>query len=190
MNGDWYPWSEVRNGNSAGQYVAAWRHVHDIFAAVGATNVSWVWSPNTTYAGSIPLSRLYPGGAYVDWVGIDTYNWGSNPARGGWQSFAQGVTPTYDTVAALAPEKPMMLPEVGSTESGGSKAAWITDALTSIPTAFPRIRAVVWFNWDVEMDWSIESSKSAQTAFATGIASPVYTGSEFSAQPPGPIPAP
>ena len=45
MNGDWFPWSEGVNGNPSGEYVAAWRHVHDIFAAVGATNVTWVWCP-------------------------------------------------------------------------------------------------------------------------------------------------
>ena len=189
MNGDWYPWSESANGNSAGQYVAAWRHVHDIFTEVGATNVTWVWSPNTTYPGSIALSGLYPGDAYVDWVGIDAYNWGANPDRDGWQSFAQVVTPTYDELAAIAPSKPVMLPEVGSSELGGSKAAWITDALATIPIAFPRIRAVVWFNWDTDgMNWTIESSESARSAFAAGIASPVYAGSEFSALPSGPIP--
>ena len=31
MNGDWFPWSEGVNGNQSGEYVAAWRHVHDIF---------------------------------------------------------------------------------------------------------------------------------------------------------------
>src|SRR5690349_23517579 len=50
MNGWWEPWAEGRlsngaiiNGNSPGDYVIAWRHVHDIFTSVGATNVSWVW---------------------------------------------------------------------------------------------------------------------------------------------------
>ena len=191
MNGNWYPWSENANGNSAGQYVAAWRHVHDIFTEVGATNVTWVWCPNTTYPGSIALSGLYPGDAYVDWVGTDAYNWGSNPTRDGWKSFAQVVSPTYAELAGIAPTKPVMLPEFGSSENGGSKAAWITDALTTIPTAFPRIRAVVWFNWDTEGEnWSIESSDSARSAFAAGIASPVYAGSEFSAQPSGPVPGP
>ena len=33
------------NGNQPGEYVAAWRHVHDIFTAVGATNATWVWCP-------------------------------------------------------------------------------------------------------------------------------------------------
>src|SRR5207302_1992235 len=27
-------------------YVKAWRHIHDIFVAAGATNVAWVWCPN------------------------------------------------------------------------------------------------------------------------------------------------
>ena len=31
MNGDWFPWSEGVNGNTAGQFVAAWRHVHKLF---------------------------------------------------------------------------------------------------------------------------------------------------------------
>ena len=41
MNGYWFPWSEQVNGNKAGQFVQAWRHVHDIFTAQGATNVTW-----------------------------------------------------------------------------------------------------------------------------------------------------
>jgi hypothetical protein len=45
MNGNWFPWSEGVNGNQPGEYVAAWRHVHDLFVAAGATNVSWVWCP-------------------------------------------------------------------------------------------------------------------------------------------------
>src|SRR5205823_10852101 len=57
MNGDWRPWSERVNGNHPGDFVAAWRHLHDLFAAAGASNVRWVWSPNVVYPGSIPLSR-------------------------------------------------------------------------------------------------------------------------------------
>ena len=36
MNGNWFPWSEGVNGNQSGEFVAAWRHVHDIFTSVGA----------------------------------------------------------------------------------------------------------------------------------------------------------
>src|SRR3712207_8531028 len=57
MNGDWHPFSEKRNGNQPGEYVKAWRHVHDIFTAVGANNATWVWCPNTEYHASIKPLR-------------------------------------------------------------------------------------------------------------------------------------
>ena len=71
MNGNWYPWAEGVNGNGAGDYVAAWRHVHDIFTRAGADNVQWVWNPNVPYYGSTPLDGLYPGADYVDVVALD-----------------------------------------------------------------------------------------------------------------------
>ncbi|MCP6769210.1 hypothetical protein NL529_30625, partial [Klebsiella pneumoniae] len=29
--------------SSPASYVRAWRHIHDVFIAAGATNVAWVW---------------------------------------------------------------------------------------------------------------------------------------------------
>lgn len=173
MNGDWYSWSEGRNGNTIGQYVQAWQHVHDIFTQVGATNVTWVWCVSAEYPGSKSLESLYPGDAYVDWVGIDGYNF---PRKAGWQSFAAVFGPTYDHLQRLAPTKPVMIAEFGSSESGGSKADWITDALaTQLPQNFPNIKAVVWFNWNLEGEkWVLESSQAATNAFAGAINSARY----------------
>ena len=42
MNGNWYPWSEQLNGNGPGDYVAAWRHIHDVVASTGTSNVTWL----------------------------------------------------------------------------------------------------------------------------------------------------
>ncbi len=183
MNGNWFPWSEGVNGNGAGAYVAAWRHVHDIFAAAGATNATWVWCPNVDPAGTMQdLSSLYPGDDYVDWTGLDGYNWGTNPASPkGWRSFDQLYRDTYDEIVAeIAPSKPMMIGEMGATEHGGSKAAWIEDALARIPAEYPQIRAVLWFDkLDDGMDWPIESSQSSIAAFARGIQNPVYVGNSY-----------
>src|ERR1051326_8974654 len=85
MNGNWYPWSELRNGNHAGDFVRAWRHVHDIFTSVGATNATWVWTINGVFSTSIPLPGLYPGDSYVDWTGMDAYNRASGPTS--WLTF-------------------------------------------------------------------------------------------------------
>jgi hypothetical protein len=183
MNGNWFPWAEGVNGNQAGQYVAAWRHVHDIFTAVGATNVSWVWCPNVEWNGTLAnIASTYPGGEYVDWTGLDGYNWGTNPAHPGrWETFRQLYRSTYRYITeTVAPSKPMLIGEVGSTEDGGSKATWIREMLSQIPTEYPKIRALLWFDkFDSGMDWPVETSSTAEAAFAEAIQNPAYEGNVF-----------
>jgi len=192
MNGNWFPWSEGVNGNQSGEYVAAWRHVHDIFDAVGADNVSWVWCPNVDSAHKLQtsLAANYPGDDYVDWTGLDGYNWG--PSKGGWISFSQLYGATYHEITdTIAPGKPLMIGEMGSTENGGSKANWISQALAEIPTAFPNIRAMLWFDtFDDGMDWPIETSDSATGAFAAGVQAPAYQGNSYADLPAGAIAPP
>ena len=194
MNGTWFPWSEGVNGNQPGEFVAAWRHVHDIFTAVGATNATWVWCPNVDQTGKMQdLAPLYPGDEYVDWTGLDGYNWGTNPAKPDrWRSFDQLYDSTYhEIVDTIAPSKPMVIGEVGSTEYGGSKADWIGEMLSELPTEYPKIRGLLWFEkFDDGMDWPIETSSSATSAFASGIQNPSYLGNEFGGLGSGPIPPP
>jgi hypothetical protein len=183
MNGHWFPWHEGVNGNQPGEFVTAWRHVHDIFAAVGATNATWVWCPNVEYSGATPLASDYPGDAYVDWVGLDGYNWGTNPNQPDkWKSFEQVYRASYQNIVAkIAPSKPMMIGEIASSEYGGSKAAWIKDMLARIPGEYPKIRALLWFDkYDSNMDWPLETSSTATAAFAEGIQNPAYVGNTFS----------
>ncbi|HVV89017.1 MAG TPA: glycosyl hydrolase [Solirubrobacterales bacterium] len=195
MNGDWFPWAAGANGNTAADYVAAWRHVHDIFTEVGATNATWVWCPNVDPDHTMQsLSSLYPGNEYVDWTCLDGYNWGTNPsAPWGWGSFAKIFRSTYDEVTEqIAPEKPMIVGETAATEYGGSKAEWISEMLSKVPTAFPKIRGLLWFEkYDDGMDWPIETSPSSVAAFAEGIQNPAYATNSFAdLETDGPIPPP
>lgn len=173
MNGDWYPWAEAANGNRPGEYVLAWRHVHDLFVEVGATNVAWVWSPNVAFPGSTPIRKLYPGDAYVDWVGLDGYNWGTAKEGSRWTRFDNLFGPSLREVRLMAESKPVMIAEVASAEEGGSKATWISDFFGSLPR-HPEIAAFVWFDHEKEADWRIASSDSARSAFARGVADPRY----------------
>jgi len=191
MNGGWFPWSEGVNGNQPGEYVAAWRHVHDIFTEVGADNATWVWCPNVDPAGKMQdLASLYPGDEYVDWTGLDGYNWG--PKKGGWAGFDHLYRGTYSRIAgSVAPGKPLMIGEMGSTETGGSKAGWISDALAAIPSEYPQVRAVLWFDkFDDGMDWPIETSSGAAEAFAEGIGDSAYRGNAYEDLSTSPIPPP
>jgi beta-mannanase len=195
MNGYWFPWSEIANGNSRGQFVQAWRHIHDVFTSVGARNVTWVWCPNIVFAGSSwpSLASLYPGDAYVDWTCTDGYNWGPDyPTNGGWMNFKDLFGYTYDELAKVAPNKPMMIGECASTETGGSKAEWIMDALgTQLPKTFPRIRAVLWYNWVMDsVDWRVESSQYSVNGFKSAIGSSYYVPAKPGGYTASPIPAP
>ncbi len=184
MNGRWFPWGWGAQGNGDTAYVEAWRHVHDIFASAGATNVSWVWCPNTDPKGVFgPIQELYPGSAYVNWTCMDVYN-SDQP----WTSFAGLFSSTYATIRALAPDKPMLIAETATTEHGGSKSAWITQALTQIPLEFPLVRGIAWFEKYAQgFDWPVETSGSSKRAFRNAIQSSLYVGNQFSSLADGPI---
>ena len=177
MNGNWYSWG--RNPD----YVDAWRHFHDLVEEEGATNVTWAWVVDAIW--SDPASdptAYYPGDRYVDWVGMDAYNWGLNPLQPDkWRDPEEVVDPTVELLTRIAPGKPMCICEDASTEVGGDKAAWITDMLGTYLPAHPEIKAYLWFNWNVgqagkagEWDWPIESSAAAEEAFRQGIQNPLY----------------
>jgi hypothetical protein len=193
MNGNWTPWFEGNSGNSAGQFVRAWHHVHDVFTSVGATNVTWVWCPNVENASTTPLEDLYPGNAYVDWAGLDGYNFSSDVDFGTWRSFSQIFSATYQHMLRLIPPTmPIMIGEIGSVEHGGSKATWITDALsTQLPTHYPRLKALVWFeDSDGAINLRFDTTPSALAAFQKAIGASTYQVNKYSALNQSPIPAP
>ncbi|MHA7179252.1 glycoside hydrolase family 26 protein [Arthrobacter sp. MDB2-24] len=169
MNGNWYPWAEGVNGNGAGDYIAAYRHVHDVVASTGATNISWVWNPNVPYWGSTPLDQLYPGGDYVDVVALDGYNWGTSQSWSAWQEpevlFGEGIT----QLRQLAPGTPIMIAETASSEVGGSKPQWITTLFRYV-SAQQDVVALVWFHINKEADWRINSTSASADAFKAGLA--------------------
>jgi hypothetical protein len=175
MNGQWFYWGTRPgvNVNTPADYVAAWRHVHDIFTAAGATNVLWVWCPNADPLGEMTsLSRLYPGNAYVDWTCLDGYNFGRP-----WRSFTSIYERSYRQIRRLAPTKPMILGEVASTGHHGNKPRWIRNMFQAFDTRFRHIHGFLW--WDEygshhpghPGDWPIETSRASSTAFRRGISS-------------------
>jgi beta-mannanase len=188
MNGTWFSWSPGVNGNSVSDWINAWKHVHDVFVAEGATNVKWVWSPYVNCSGCSSLKSVYPGDAYVDWTALDGYNWGTSQSWSTWQTATQIFQSSYNAIlvgtrkkAAIAPNKPYMIAETASAEAGGSKANWITDLYNAaIPNNMPLTRAVVWFSADKtsqgETNWRVDSSNESLAAYKAIAAQAAWQG--------------
>jgi hypothetical protein len=158
MNGSWYPWGDT-GSNTPAQEIAAYRHVHDLFVAAGATNVKFVWCPNVDFA----ISTYYPGDAYVDYAAIDGYN-NAIP----WRSFSNIFGPTYTSIAAVS-SKPIFIAETSCVEGGTGKAAWITDMFSQITAKYPRIVGVCWFDASLTYDWRVDTSAASVAAFKAGV---------------------
>ena len=176
MNGNWNSWSPGVNGNTASQYVSVWRRVRGIFGQEGATNVRWVWSPNVESDSSVPFSKVYPGDAHVDWIGIDGYNWGTTQSWSSWTGLAEVFGLSYGKLVDLT-DKPIMIAETASTELGGDKAAWIRQGfLDEVLFRLPRVRAIIYFHENKETDWRVDSSPASLAAYSEMAASSFYQG--------------
>lgn len=194
MNGTWYPWSELNgagkpiNGNGPGDYVKMWRHVHDIFQQEGANSlVIWVWAPNIvnnmqppSHATQAFLNGYYPGDDYVDWVGLSGYL--RPPWRAGNDfTFSYTYDASLNQLRALT-SKPILLAEVGASETGGHKPTWVTSFFDGF--ADPKNADIIGFSWfslaitsyvggeRSTNDWRIDSRSDSLAAFSRGIARP------------------
>ncbi|QJU53467.1 glycosyl hydrolase [Herbiconiux sp. KACC 21604] len=162
-------------GHDPELYVAAYRHVHDLVSAEADGKVVWVWAPNNVDSdGAPPALDYYPGDDYVDWTGMDGYNWGTSEPGFAWQSFEEVFADLYDELHTLG--KPIIVAETASAEEGGSKANWIRSIPDTLRERFPDIKAVVWFDIDKERDWRIRSSEESAAAFETLAAESIVAG--------------
>jgi hypothetical protein len=168
---------------SPASYIAAWRHLHDLFEDQGATNAIWVFCPGAPGFQTGRAQLYYPGSRYVDWVCADGYNWAPVKPGNTWQRFGQIFGPFYSW--AVASGKPVMIGETGALEGApGAKARWIGDARRSIEQHMTQIRAFVYFDHSPVEDghlynWRVDSSAPALLAYRK-MANDAY----FSATPP------
>jgi Glycosyl hydrolase family 26 len=173
MNGGWYKWGDGSPGNTATDYIAAWRHVVRLFRSHGANNVRWVWSPNAMWGRQYPFKKFYPGDRWVDWVALDGYNWGSLKGSG-WRGMRVIFQSSYAKMRSLT-HKPLMIAETAAPEAGGDKARWIRNGfLRTLPRYMPAVRAVIWFDRIKETDWRVNSSAAALRAYRQVVALPRY----------------
>lgn len=157
MNGDWYAWGSGRT--PARVFVAAWRHVVEVFRARGARNVTWLWTVNTVWAGSAPLRQWWPGAGYVDWVGIDGYF-----VRAA-DTFGSVFGATIAQVRGITGD-PVLVSETAVGPIAG--AGKIADLFAGARAA--RVAGLVWFDQAqhdgiYHQDWRLEDSPARLAEF-------------------------
>ncbi|MFG1779158.1 glycosyl hydrolase [Micromonospora sp. NPDC049051] len=149
MGFDHEPEDEPAKGSDA-DFVRAWRHVHDRFAAAGAHNAVWVWTMMGWSGHYDRYVGLYPGDRYVDWVGYDPYNF--HVCTGGkvWKSPATTIGGFYRWLDEnrLGAGKPRMLAEFGTNFDAAdpdAKRRWFEEFPAALK-AHPKIKAAIYFN--------------------------------------------
>jgi mannan endo-1,4-beta-mannosidase len=162
MNGNWYPWGTDQTTASA--FVAAWRHIHDLFIQAGASNVIWVWNPNIINpVPQVQLQPYWPGDAYVDWVGITGYFPTSGP-----ETFATLYGPTMAEIKQFT-TKPIIIAET-SVETGPSEVQAVHSLVSGVKRHHD-VLGFIWFDFNKDgADWQIESRPTVRAEMAAEIA--------------------
>jgi len=197
VNGDWFPWNGKYNGGGVTteygddtkpdgpeRFIAAYRHIIDLFREEGATNVTWVYhlnaisSPNVAWNGRM---SYYPGDAYIDWIGVSVY--GAQRPRDPWTSFTSVFDEAYREITA-ATQKPIAVVEFGVAEGRNdkdSKAEWLEETFSAFKGgSYPRVRALSywhsrWTNADGSVsNLRIDSSAESLAVFEHELQHPMF----------------
>jgi hypothetical protein len=175
MNGNWYPWGAAVGGNSSASYILMWQRVRGIFWAKGldARTVQWIWAVNHEDVGVARAEDYYPGDAYVDWIGIDGYNWGASQSWSSWSTPEQVFAPMLARLRGLT-AKPLALTETASSSSMpgrvdvAAKSLWITQLFNYATAPTTGARMIVWFNEDKETDWAVFGGTNGDETYRGG----------------------
>jgi len=164
VNGEWFPWNGVWNGGGAldgygdpaqpdgpERFRDAYRHIIQIARDEGTANILWVFHANNQDVPDVSWNRLeqyYPGDEWIDWIGVSVYG-AQTPMDEEWPEFRDMIDEAYPRLAALSPDKPIVVLEFGATSGNprGDQAVWAENALTDlIAGRWPRVIGFSWWN--------------------------------------------
>ncbi|MEU5991874.1 hypothetical protein ABZ806_23120 [Spirillospora sp. NPDC047418] len=127
--------------HSPGDFVAAWKHLREVFTQQKVDNVAWVWCPTVRGFGGADAGSFYPGDDQVDWICADAESGGDYDYR----DLSESVKPFLQW--ARKHQKPIMIAEFGVPKSYGTRRAeWLRGAAETLQD--PQVKAVVYFDSD------------------------------------------
>jgi hypothetical protein len=169
--------NKAKYAENPATYIAAFRHMVEIFRNRGATNAQFVWCPNAWAFTKGNAAQWYPGDGYVDWLCANGYNW--NPGRAGdkWRDLAEIFHAFHDWGKGRG--KPMMIGETGVMErKSGEKPGWYRQALVDMKTKLPQMDAIIFFDSHRKYDWRLASTDAAFEAWKKAVNDPYLKGGQ------------
>jgi len=179
FNGNWnLAWSDPDG------FKLMWRHVVDKFRSVipqdklTKTRIQFVWTANAVDVGKKVGNKnvvhkaevYYPGNTYVDWIGLDGYNFGAYLEGGTWRQASSVFEPMIKRMRKLAPTKPFAVVETSCStlvtktkHDVAKKNAWIAAALTYYKSR--NAKMVLWFQENKETDWEVFQTLSVHNSY-------------------------
>jgi plastocyanin len=158
------------------EFIAAYRHIHDLFETAGVSNVSYAWTMTARSFRNGKAAPFYPGDDVVDVIASDGYNWYTCPGRphDPWRPF----TSIFGAFHAFGEQhgKQMIIAEWGGREDPalpGRKATWIDEASTQLKL-WPDIAAVLYYNADKGCARWVDTSASSLASFRAMGADPYF----------------
>jgi Glycosyl hydrolase family 26 len=136
FNGNWYLWQAT----NPTVWAACWRQIVTS-ARTTAPGLQWDWNVNRgVSAGLADPTRAYPGDAYVNTIGVDSYDmWPGATSDANWQKQLNGTQGlNYWLAFAKAHGKKFTVPEWGNVmpgtvatgnHAGGDDPAYVNDML-------------------------------------------------------------
>ncbi|MEU6218228.1 glycosyl hydrolase [Streptomyces sp. NPDC047022] len=171
FNTNWETYSLGREGNTPQALYGAWRRVFRIFRQYAGKNALFVWTVG--YSGSItPLKTAWPGSDYVNYVGIDAYDWCTSP------TWCPGDQYRYKTILnalrTFDGGRPAILAETATGLKTADKGKWLGAAFKTAQA--DGIDALVWFDEIVpnstQPDWRLATPPSAQAGIQAALRQP------------------
>ncbi|MGH3304581.1 MAG: glycoside hydrolase family 26 protein [Streptosporangiaceae bacterium] len=172
MNGDWYTWGWTQT--SPAVFVAAWRHIVDVFRQFGADNVTWMWTVNAVTDGEGPIADYWPGKNYVTWTSFDAYYYNAS------EDFTSVFQPTVTAIRQLTND-PILIGETAIGQDAG-QAAKIPGLFAGIASS--GLLGFIWYDQGQDsgtyhQDWRLEGNSAAVAAFRA-------SAQQYLQQPPAP----
>lgn len=168
VNSDNIPWASY--GGDPANFKLAYQRIQTIFTQEGVTSnkVWWVFAPNGWSIDGHEFEKYYPGDGLVDVIAFSSYNYGYCHVAIPWQRWENYDTlyePYLVRLRAMAPNKPIIIGQTGTTAQYQSTNEFNVDAKNSwlklnyqYLAQQPQLVGVLYYDFDQsswECNWRI-----------------------------------